>query len=168
MSPDILLWLVLIPAIAAVLCLGSSGRFARAGGPVLVAALAVNLGLAIAAFGQPLALEVPFGAFDMALRFRLDRFASFIVVSAAALSFLLGLYASRFMRGKPAEGPFFGFYLLTVGMLQGAVLADHLVTLLFFWEGMLGTLFAMIAVGGKNSFRTAIRPSSSTASPTSA
>ena len=42
-------------------------------------------------------------------------------------------------------------------MVNGAVLADNLVLMLFFWEGLLGTLFGLIAIGGKESFKTATK-----------
>ena len=47
--------------------------------------------------------------------------------------------------------------LLTVAMASGAVLADNLVLLLVFWEGLLLTLFGMIATGDRRPYGTAIK-----------
>jgi NADH-quinone oxidoreductase subunit L len=42
-------------------------------------------------------------------------------------------------------------------MVNGAVLSDNLVLMLFFWEGLLLTLFGMIMIGSKQAFKTAIK-----------
>ena len=47
--------------------------------------------------------------------------------------------------------------MITLGMVNGAVLADHLIVLLFFWEGLLLTLFGMIAIGSPGAFKTAFK-----------
>jgi NADH-quinone oxidoreductase subunit L len=61
------------------------------------------------------------------------------------------------MRNKPHLNQFYCYLLITVAMANGAVLADNLVLMLFFWEGLLLTLFGMIAIGGKEAFKTAIK-----------
>ena len=61
------------------------------------------------------------------------------------------------MKGKDYLRQFFGFLLITLAMVNGAVLANNLVLMLFFWEGLLVTLFAMIMTGGKESFKTAVK-----------
>ena len=40
---------------------------------------------------------------------------------------------------------------------MGPFLADNLVLMLFFWEGLLLTLFGLIAIGGKEAFKTATK-----------
>jgi len=166
MSSSILLWLVLVPAIFGALCLVCVGPLKRAQGPVFILGAAANLVLAIMVFRRDLSpFEIPFGtqSWQLLLSLRIDAFSSFIVISAASLSFLIALYAERFLRGRSGEesramtGPFLAFFLFTVALLEGAVLADHLVTLLFFGEGMLLTLFGMIALGGVHSFKTAVK-----------
>ena len=47
---------------------------------------------------------------------------------------------------------FCAFLLLTLAFVNGAVLANNLVVMLFFWEGLLVMLFAMIMTGGDESF----------------
>ncbi|HEY3448690.1 MAG TPA: proton-conducting transporter membrane subunit [Myxococcales bacterium] len=149
--------LILIPAIAGVLCFLCVKGMAKLAAPLFVVATATNLVVAILAFKAPIAESIAFGGFGLTLNFRVDAFASFILISAAGLAFLLSVYAAQFMAGKSIAGPFFGFYLLTISLLQGAVAADHLLTLLFFWEGMLGTMFGMIVLGGLHSYKTAVK-----------
>jgi NADH-quinone oxidoreductase subunit L len=49
---------------------------------------------------------------------------------------------------------FYAYYLLTLAFVNGAVLANNLVVLLFFWEGLLLTLYGMIAIGHKHAENT--------------
>ncbi len=42
-------------------------------------------------------------------------------------------------------------------MVNGAVLANNLVVLLFFWEGILATLFAMILLGREGAYKTSVK-----------
>ncbi len=157
MNPEMMLLPILVPAVVGLLCLGCVRGLAKLGGPLLVLATLGNLGVNVAMFKQPLSYAASLGAFGFALEFRLDAFASFILLAASALAFLLAIYAAQFMAGRPTAGPFFALYLFTVALLQGAVMADHLFTLLFFWEGMLVTLFGMIALGGAASYKTAVK-----------
>jgi NADH-quinone oxidoreductase subunit L len=62
-----------------------------------------------------------------------------------------------FMKDRPHTNQFFGYFLLSLLAANGAVLADNLVAMLFFWEGLLGTLFGMIAIGRAGAFRTATK-----------
>ena len=61
------------------------------------------------------------------------------------------------MRDKPYLNQFYSYLLITLAMTNGAVLADNLVLLLFFWEGLLLTLFGMIAIGRPGAYKTAIK-----------
>lgn len=120
-------------------------------------ATAVNLAVAIWLFGREATVVAPWagGALEFALR--LYHFSGFILLAAAGFAFLVTLYSMAFMKGRPYAGQFFSYLLLSVGLVNGAVLADNLVLLLFFWEGLLVTLFGMIAIGRPGAFKTAIK-----------
>jgi NADH-quinone oxidoreductase subunit L len=47
--------------------------------------------------------------------------------------------------------------MLSLGLVNGAVFANSLLVLLFFWEGLLGTTYGMIAVGGPQAYKTATK-----------
>jgi formate hydrogenlyase subunit 3/multisubunit Na+/H+ antiporter MnhD subunit len=151
-----LLLLTAVPAAAGLACL-LLARLPRATGTLLVGALAANLCGALALFGKRLSLAVPMGGFDLTLAFRVDALSGFIVLAAAVLGLLIGLYTARFMQGRPYASTFFAFFLFTVALVNGAALADHLVSLLFFWEGMMVSLFVLIAVGRPGAYRTAVK-----------
>ncbi|MCX5783210.1 MAG: proton-conducting transporter membrane subunit, partial [Elusimicrobia bacterium] len=82
--------------------------------------------------------------FDFVLR--VYPFSSFILCSTAAFALLTSVYSSVFMKGKEHGKWIYFNHLLTLGFASGAVLADNLVLLLFFWEGLLVSLYGFIAL----------------------
>ncbi|MBI5543163.1 MAG: NADH-quinone oxidoreductase subunit L [Deltaproteobacteria bacterium] len=154
---NLLFLLILIPALAGLLGLALAKWMEKAVAPLAVLALLANVLVAGLAFHQPLTAEIPLGTYGFTLALRQDALSSFIIIAASGLAFLLSLYAAQFMNGRKHAGWFFAFYLLTIALLQGAVLANHLVTLLFFWEGMLVALFVMIALGHEGAHKTAFK-----------
>jgi NADH-quinone oxidoreductase subunit L len=157
MTPEALFLPILIPAVAGVLCLAAVKRLARAGEGLLVLATLANLVSVVMIFKKPLELTLPWGGFGVEFALRLDAFSSFILLAAASLSFLIAVYTVRFIRGKPGANQFLCYFLLTLAMANGAALSNHLITMLFFWEGMLLTLFGMIAVGHPKAYKTAVK-----------
>lgn len=113
--------------------------------------------IAIGLFKQQLTYSLPWAGFGMEFIFRLYPFSAFILLSITGLSFLVMLYCCSFMQGKNYPNQFYAYFLITIAMANGAVLADNLVLLLFFWEGLLAVLFGFIAIGGKGAFRTATK-----------
>src|SRR5665647_1454310 len=61
------------------------------------------------------------------------------------------------MKNHKNEKFFYAYLLLTVAFISGAVLANNLVVMLFFWEGLLVLLFGMIMTGGKSVYPTAVK-----------
>ena len=61
------------------------------------------------------------------------------------------------MWGRWRSNEFFAYFLFTAGLTNGAILSNNLVLLLFFWESLLITLYAIITVGHPGAFRTATK-----------
>ena len=148
--------LVLLPAAAAVAAF-AVGRARGVAEALGVLATAANLALAIFAFGRSGTWTVPWAAPGLELSLRLYHTSAFVLLAAAAFSAAVALYSIRFLAAKRFRHLFYGFLLLSLAFVNGAVLADHLVVLLFCWEGLLGTLFGMIAIGSRRAFRTATK-----------
>jgi formate hydrogenlyase subunit 3/multisubunit Na+/H+ antiporter MnhD subunit len=156
-NASLLLLPVLAPLAAGALILALM-RFWKSSGAVLsLAAAAVTLGLSSLLFGKTASYSIPWAGFGMDFILKLSHFNGFILLAVSFFAFLIVLFSAGSLKGKPIAPAFFAYLMISVGFVNGAVLADHFVLLLFFWEGLLGTLFAMIALGGKNSFRTAIK-----------
>jgi len=154
-----LLWLAIaVPGIAGLLTLVLPSRRVRwAAGILAVLATALELGVAIYLFPHDLALTVPWMGFGIEFALKLSRFSAFILLGIATFGFLVSVYSSVSMAGAPSSRRYHAWVLFTVALAAGAVLADNLVLLLVFWEGLLLTLFGMIAAGKTRPFGTAIK-----------
>ncbi len=148
---------IAVPAFAALLCWLLGKRFPRLMGILFLTAMTANAVIIAVIYKQPLMYEIPLGGFDLSIIFRVDALSSFVLVAAAILGLLIAVYSVTFMRGKKEVGLFFASFLWMMATTNGAVLADHLMTLLFFWEGMLAALFVMIYLGKTKSYPTAAK-----------
>ncbi|NMC64179.1 MAG: NADH-quinone oxidoreductase subunit L [SAR324 cluster bacterium] len=124
---------------------------------ILLLGTALNLWVAWELFGKEASYITSWGAFNFQFALRLYNFSAFILLGISVFGFLIALFSSVFMRNHKESGQFFGYFLLTIGMANGATLANDLIVLLFFWEGLLLTLFGMIAVGHRDAYKTAIK-----------
>ena len=110
----------------------------------------------IALFGRELSLNVAWLGFGIDFALRLDSFSSFIML-VAGFAFLTVVYSTVSMKGKLRERQFFAFIMLTSAFVTGAMLANNLVLMVFFWEGLLALLFALIMTNGVKASSTAIK-----------
>ena len=147
-----------VPAIAGIIALLLPAKRVRGiTSLVAVAASAVQVALAIILFPTDQSLTIPWLGFGIELSLKLSRMSAFILLAIAGFSFLVSLYASSSMAGAPSTRSFFTWFLFTVALASGAVLADNLVLLVVFWEGLLLTLFGMISTGARHPYGTAIK-----------
>lgn len=148
---------VILPLGASLLCLLPGEGRARASGSIAVVATAVTLGIAVLAAGWHAALALPWFEPGFTFALRTSRASAFLLVAIAGFAFLTTLYATLFLQGWRAAHRFFFFAVATVAFANGVVLADDLVVLLVFWEGLLITGFAMIVTGRPAAYATAIK-----------
>ena len=123
---------------------------------VFLSALAC-LSIAFLLFGKNFNIDLPWAGFGIDFSLRLYNFSSFIIAATAGFTFLIALYSIVFMRGKAHAGQFYAYIFISLSLVNGAVLSDNLILMLFFWEGLLITTYAMIAIGGKMAFKTATK-----------
>jgi len=157
MTDSFILLPIAIPFIAGIVVLLIGQRIQSVKEAIALLATAATLGLTITLFKENINFSIPWTGFGIDFALRLYHFSAFILVAASAFSFLFVLYSCSFMRDKPYLNQFYSYLLITLAMTNGAVLADNLVLLLFFWEGLLLTLFGMIAIGRPGAFKTAIK-----------
>lgn len=158
MSGTWLLVPILVPMAAglAALCMAKKQQ-AQGVAALSVFSTAVTFVAAAFLFGKELVMVGQGGSFGIQFSLRLYNFSSFIMLASSGFGLLIGLYSFSFMKGRASANQFYSYYLLTLGFVNGAVLADNLIVMLFFWEGLLLMLFGMIVIGHKGAFRTAIK-----------
>ncbi len=158
MNEMLLLWMIGIPAAAAALTFLTPAKGKAFNGLWLILGTLGNLIVNIMAAGKELTLKTAWCGFNMDFSLKLYHFSGFIVLAAAAIGFLVSVYTVSFSKGKTYNTKLlYGCMLLTLSMVNGAVTANNLMVMLFFWEAILATMFGMIMVGGKDAYKTSIK-----------
>ena len=152
---QLLFFLILCPAMAGALVLLLPRRWGWLQHLLLVTAAVADLIASVRLLGSTTAYRAPWGGFGMRFELELYYFNSYMLAAAASFGVLIALYCAAFMRGRASTTQFYAYFLFTLAFTNGSLLADDLLTLLFFWEGLLGTLFGMIYLGGPGAFKTA-------------
>jgi formate hydrogenlyase subunit 3/multisubunit Na+/H+ antiporter MnhD subunit len=157
MTNTMLLIPIIVPAILALLIFLSSKKYPLIVQSLSVIGVTINLILSIFMFNKNSSFDAAWGGFGIDFSLRLYQFSGFILLAVSCFAFLIVIYSLVFMKGHKNEKLFYGYLLLTVALVSGAVLANNLVVMLFFWEGLLATLFGMIMTGGKSVYPTAVK-----------
>ncbi len=154
MMEKMMLLAIGIPIVTGIAALLLSGRIRDI---AVMLAATVNLVICLVMGGREAHLSFPWGGYGILFELRLYHFSSFVLAAAAGFGFLVSLYSLRFMKEREKNRQYFSYLFISLGMVNGAVLADNLVLMLFFWEGLLGTIFGLIAIGNREAFRSAIK-----------
>jgi len=157
-TEKLMLLAIIFPIIAAVVILAANRKKSMEAGGVAIVAGFVNLFLAYQIYGNEASVSVPWAGWFFEFTLRNYQFSSFIIIATAVFGVLLSIYNAVFLRDKSNGWLFHAYFLLTLGFVNGVALADNLLLLLFFWEGLLGMMFVMIYLGGREaSYKTAIK-----------
>jgi formate hydrogenlyase subunit 3/multisubunit Na+/H+ antiporter MnhD subunit len=124
---------------------------ARAG----IAGTGVNFLFVLIGFAGKFAFEREWAYWEMNFSLKTSLLSSAILTSFAVLAFAYEIFKLR-APGKRSRS-LTALSLLTLAMVNGAVLADNLVAMLFFWQAMWLPLYVMILMGGDNAYRTSFK-----------
>ncbi len=102
-------------------------------------------------------ISYSFAPYGFGLWFRADAIAQLYLLLSAGMFILLALYTTGFCRDKSWGGAYQFCLWVSLAMLDGALLSDHLALTLFFWEGLLCTLFGMLLLRNTEKPQTAIK-----------
>jgi len=158
MTPTTLLWTILIPAIAAaLLALVPKGvKFVREIIALIAGGVSLYLGFALFAV-KNLEWRLPWLGGGVDFELRLFHFSSFILLGLAGFLILIAVYSTVKMKDHPHVRSYYALVFLSAALANGAVLSDNFVPLVFFWEGLLVTLYGLIAIGRKGANKTALK-----------
>jgi formate hydrogenlyase subunit 3/multisubunit Na+/H+ antiporter MnhD subunit len=150
----ILFLLIVIPLIVGILSflLPKSAR-----GICALVVTVVNFCMAVFLLKKECIVTLPWAGFGIDFSFRLYQFSGFIMLAVSFFSVLITLYSLNFLKDKDSSRQFYTYLLITLSFANGAVLANNLVVLLFFWEGLLLPLYGLIVIGGGKAFKTATK-----------
>jgi len=159
MTPNTLLWPILAPAVLAAVFLALPSRVRLVREVLAVVGSAALLVLAFRLFGGA-DIDLSRAWLGMGIDFdlRLYQFSKFILLALSGFLFLIALFSTSKMKDDPKAREYYGYVFLAAAMANGAVLADNFVPLVFFWEGLLVTIYGLITIGRKaTSNRTAVK-----------
>jgi len=157
MTDKIILLPILIPLLAGILTFFVPKKLRMVTETMAILATLATLFITLSLFQSNLTLSLPWAGFGFEFLLRLYHFSAFMSVAIAGFGFLVVLYSVRFMRDRQYLNQFYAYFLLTLAFSSGAVLANNLLLLLFFWEGLLGALFGLIFIGHQQAFKTATK-----------
>jgi formate hydrogenlyase subunit 3/multisubunit Na+/H+ antiporter MnhD subunit len=151
--------LLLLPFISGLLLFAVPKRAGLLKEIIFPAAAGINLVIAAVLFAQnrEISLVLPWAGNGFEFSVRLYGFNAFILLAAGGFGFFISLFTVSKMRKSETAKWFYGLFLVSLGLVNGALLADSLIVLLFFWEGLLGTTYGMIALAGGAARKTATK-----------
>ncbi len=156
-GPMLLLPIFLPVAIALIaILIPSRVRYVREGISVLGSVVLLYFGYAFFTI-KDLTWKVSWLGNGMDFDLRLYHFSAFILLGLAGFLFLITLYSTVKMKNVPRVREYYAYVFLTAAFANGATLSNNFVPLIFFWEGLLLTLYGLITIGGKDSNRTAVK-----------
>ncbi len=159
MTPETLLVPILGPAVLGLVFLLLPARVKLVREVLAVLGSAAMFVLALAFFSvKNLSWKVAWLGHGIDFDLRLYHFSAFILLGLAGFLFLIALYSTIKMKGLPRIREYYAYVFLTAALANGAVLANNFVPMIFFWEGLLLSLYGLITLGGKkDSNRTAVK-----------
>ncbi|MBU4307586.1 MAG: NADH-quinone oxidoreductase subunit L [Candidatus Aminicenantes bacterium] len=158
MNPQNLTIPILVPFLLALLTFLLPSRIKWLRETVAVLGAAIVVYIAVTFFGQKETFyTLPWLGYGIDFELRLYQFSQFILLALSGFVFLITLYSTVKMAGHSRVREYYGYIFLTASLAAGATLANNFVPLIFFWEGLLITLYALINLGGKNAHRTAVK-----------
>ena len=111
-----------------------------------------------ALFGTVMEFTSAWAGAGLVFTLKADKLSSFLLLGLSLFSFVIAIYSFSYERKGNAKWFYFNL-LITAAFSAGAALADNLVAMLFFWEGLLIFLYAFIALSqsGQPSKKTAMK-----------
>jgi NADH-quinone oxidoreductase subunit L len=147
--------LVILPVLASIVLFFLPGNLRKLNAFFTSLVAFTSLMLSVLLFGNNFSYVAPWLNYGFEIAVKLDSFSSFMLIAASGFCFLITLYSTVFMKEREHRTQFYSYLLITLGLTNGVLLSDNLLLLLFFWEGLLLTLFGMIAIGSKTAFKAA-------------
>lgn len=153
-----IIWFMIILPIAFGLAAWLSGKNHVARLMITVFSSALNLVFAICLYqSNGFSLTFPFASFGLDAAFRVFKFPSMFLTFTAGAFLLVSLYAVVYLKEEKISGRFILYMYISLAMINGAILSDNLGVMLFFWEGLLCTLFGILLINNMQNPKTAVK-----------
>ena len=154
---NLILFMIILPAVFG----AAAGLFGKKYVTRLILAVlsaTVNLLFAVSLLqSEGFCVTVPFASHGLDIAFNVYGFSSMFLTFTAAGFLLVSLYSVVFLRDKSYAGLFMLYLNISIAMINGALLSDNLGVMLFFWEGLLCTLFGILLINNRENPKAAVK-----------
>ncbi len=97
------------------------------------------------------------GGFSLSFELAATEYSSLFIFLAACAFAVITLYCTAWLNGKKYARSFMSLIFISLAMINGAFLSNSLGIMLFFWEGLLCTLFALLMIENTANYKTAVK-----------
>lgn len=119
---------------------------------------AINFLMAISLYqSEEFYLVFPFASLKFDIAIHIYKFPAMFLLFTAAGFLLISLYSVVYLKSEIFAGRFMFYMYLSLAMINGAVMSDNLGVMLFFWEGLLCTLFGLLLINNEQKPKTAVK-----------
>ena len=119
---------------------------------------AANVFFSLALYlGGEAVISLPFAGYGFELRFVVGGLSSVLPLFASVVAFLLARHSVTYFKKDKRGGLFLLFLFVSIGFVNGALLADNLPVMLVFWEGLLVCMLVMLLLGNTTKPRAALK-----------
>jgi len=102
-------------------------------------------------------VSIPFASYGLDIAFNIYEFSSMFLTFTAAGFLFVSLYGVVYLKDQGYSALFMIYMFISLAMINGALMSDNLGVMLFFWEGLLCTLFGMLLINNLQNPKTAAR-----------
>lgn len=154
---NIIWFMIVLPAVFGVAARFSGKRYA-ARLMISVLSAAVNLLFALSLYlSESFYVVIPFASHGLDIALNVNEYSAMFLAFAAAGFLVVSLYSVEFLKGESCAGLFMLYLNISIAMINGALLSDNLGIMLFFWEGLLCTLFGMLLINNRQNPKAAVK-----------
>jgi len=108
-------------------------------------------------FSKGFYVNLPFASHGLDIAFKVQTYSAMFLTFSAAGFLLVGLYSIVFLKEESYAGLYMLYLNISIAMINGALLSDNLGIMLFFWEGLLCTLFGMLLINNRQDPKAAVK-----------
>lgn len=154
---NLLLFTIILPLIFA-LAVKLSGNKDNVRSILTVLGSVANLIFAVGIFkGESFASVHDMTGMGLEMRLVLTDYSSLFIVLAAVAFAVITLYCTFWLKGKKYAGLLMMYLFISLAMINGTFEADNMGIMLFFWEGLLCTLFGSLLIGNTDNYKAAFK-----------
>lgn len=125
---------------------------------IALASTVLNFIFAISLYlGESFGTAIHFAPFGFEYSFRVNNLTGLFLVLTAVLFLCVSVYTVENTKTAGYSGLYLLYLYISIALVNGALLSGNLATILFFWEGLMAVLFAILLIGNCENPKTSVK-----------